>query len=379
MLKNAQRSTFNAQVSVQNLECGDKSCAVRGSRHRFPSALCAETHLVLALSRLHLVPTLSRLRQRRSVSTKCVGRSVGTKCRDVWPAAPLSQIPCHHTRSSKAASRGIPLAAALQIFSPDLRSRRYTVKISASPRLCVIKKCNAICGRVNKHALNGLAVAVCLLFISACRTPAPEAGRYQWFFVPRDANRTDRILVADTVTGEVAEWDGVSWSFSNMAPLSTPDWEAIRAERESLVKQRAEQEKQAKEAREKRVAIAKQYAQMPLEKQVAWAEMISVVKVSIDKRLHSSSVVKIEPFEFLKREGGLDPLCRRQSYKATDEGLAVRFNGVVDGESIVFCLSPTPMPNYRWIFAAPSTIIDDVKAEIRRQEERQKGVHEAVY
>ncbi len=48
MLKNAQRSTFNAQVSVQNLECGDKSRAVRGSRHRFPSALCAETHCALA-------------------------------------------------------------------------------------------------------------------------------------------------------------------------------------------------------------------------------------------------------------------------------------------------------------------------------------------
>ncbi|HOE61305.1 MAG TPA: hypothetical protein PK576_06635 [Kiritimatiellia bacterium] len=99
MLKNAQRSTFNAQVSVQNLECGDKSRSVRGSRHRFLSALRAE------------------------------------------PLCTLAQ---------KAASRGIPLAAALQIFSPDLRSRRYTVKISASPRLCVIKKCNAICGRANK-------------------------------------------------------------------------------------------------------------------------------------------------------------------------------------------------------------------------------------
>ena len=80
MLKNAQRSTFNAQVSVQNLECGDKSCAVRGSRHRFCTSFC------------------------------------------------------HHTRTLKAASRGIPLAAALQVFSPDLRSCRYAVKISASLR-----------------------------------------------------------------------------------------------------------------------------------------------------------------------------------------------------------------------------------------------------
>ncbi len=75
----------------RNLECGDKSRAVRGSRHRFLSALCAETHLVATLSRshliptlsrIHLAPTLSRLRQRRSVSTKCKRRSVGTKCRD---------------------------------------------------------------------------------------------------------------------------------------------------------------------------------------------------------------------------------------------------------------------------------------------------------
>ena len=45
-----RRSTFNAQLSVQNLECGDKSRAVRGSRHRFLSALCAETLLVLTLN-----------------------------------------------------------------------------------------------------------------------------------------------------------------------------------------------------------------------------------------------------------------------------------------------------------------------------------------
>ena len=32
-----------ASVCSQNLECGDKSRAARGSRHRFPSALCSET------------------------------------------------------------------------------------------------------------------------------------------------------------------------------------------------------------------------------------------------------------------------------------------------------------------------------------------------
>jgi hypothetical protein len=62
----------------KNLECGDKSRAVRGSRHRFLSALCAERTLSPhTLSRLHLVSTLSRLRQRRSVLDNEVwGRSV---------------------------------------------------------------------------------------------------------------------------------------------------------------------------------------------------------------------------------------------------------------------------------------------------------------
>ena len=114
----------------KNLECGDMSRAVRGSRHRFLAAPRAETLLV---------PTLSRLRQRRSVSTKCVGRSVESKCRDVWPAAPLLHTPCRYTFAQKAASRGIPLAAALQILSSDLQSRRHPIKISASPRLCVKK------------------------------------------------------------------------------------------------------------------------------------------------------------------------------------------------------------------------------------------------
>ena len=72
----------------RNLECGDKSRAVRGSRHRFLSALCAETRCTLA---------------------------------------------------QKAASRGIPLAAALQILPSRLRSRRHPVKISAPLRLCVKK------------------------------------------------------------------------------------------------------------------------------------------------------------------------------------------------------------------------------------------------
>jgi hypothetical protein len=62
----------------------------------------------------------------------------------------------HHPAAApgalKAASRGIPLAAALQIFSSHLRSRRHSVKIPAPPCLCVIKGCDAVCGRFSKTA-----------------------------------------------------------------------------------------------------------------------------------------------------------------------------------------------------------------------------------
>jgi hypothetical protein len=130
----------------KNLECGDKSRAVRGSRHRFLSAPCAETHLVPTLSRTHLVSTPSRLRQRRSVSTKCFGRSVPdevypTKCErrrdEVRLAVPLCAPFCRCTHAQKAASRGIPFAAALQFLLSDLQSRCRPVKTSASLRLCV--------------------------------------------------------------------------------------------------------------------------------------------------------------------------------------------------------------------------------------------------
>ena len=114
----------------KNLECGDKSRAVRGSRHRFPSALCAEIHLVPALSRIHLVATPSRLSQRRSVSTKTSYLRL---------AAPRLHTSCRCTHAQKAASRGIPLAAAIQILLPDLQSRCRPVKTSAPSRLCVKK------------------------------------------------------------------------------------------------------------------------------------------------------------------------------------------------------------------------------------------------
>ena len=54
-------------VRRKNLECGDKSRAVCGSRHRFPSALCAETHFAPDLqSRRRPVKTSASPRLRVS-------------------------------------------------------------------------------------------------------------------------------------------------------------------------------------------------------------------------------------------------------------------------------------------------------------------------
>ena len=250
---------------------------------------------------------------------------------------------------------------------------------------------------MKRSAMNGLATkrqwqkrsggwllaVCCLLLVAACRAPAPEAGRYQWNIVPQGEGRQDQIYVSDTVTGEVAVWDGSSWSPSYMAPLSTPDWKAIRAERKERIKQKEEREKQAKEDREKRDALAKSYAQMPLEKQVAWAKTISVKKsvngprsvggLDLQGRLGRPSPV-YKHFEYLKHERGLGVDVWRQPYKATDEGLVVWFNGMADGGSLEFGLSGTPVDS-KQIFPAPATIIDDVKAEIKRQEEKQKEAH----
>jgi hypothetical protein len=226
-----------------------------------------------------------------------------------------------------------------------------------------------LCGRMVagsvKHALNGLAVAVSLLFVSACRTSAPEVGRYQWSIVPSKDGRKMFFYVVDTVTGELAEWSGASWTPSNEAPLSVPDWDDIRQQR--------------KEAREEREALVKAYAQMPFEKQVAWAKSISVCKFNgytCARRRGSDGSEKVADLVLVEclKGGHRSPATTElpQSYKATDKGLVVWFHGEVDGDLLDFGLSHTPIPDVSRVFAASTTIIDDVKAEIKRQEKRQK-------
>ncbi len=212
-----------------------------------------------------------------------------------------------------------------------------------------------------RNALMLCAAAAVAALVSSCRAPASETGRYQWNIVPRE-DRADSICVIDTNTGEVAEWGGSSsgWWLKDGRPLALPDFQALRRER-------AEKEKQAKEAREKRKALVESYARMPLEKQVVWAKRITVCKAIIDKRVAGEHpFVRLESFELLKDEHGPAADKERRPYKVTDDGLVVWFNGMVDGGSLEFGLSPSG--DGKPLFPAPATIIDDVKAILKKSE-----------
>lgn len=211
--------------------------------------------------------------------------------------------------------------------------------------------------KLNKGWRNVLmlcAATVVAVLVSSCRAPASDAGRYQWNIVSQESDSA-KIYVTDTVTGEIAEWNRreKTWDLSYMAPLSIPDWNVIRERRVWL-------EKREKKEREKLDALVKSYSQMPLEKQVAWADTIKI-RTREDKSLKS----KVETLK------GCSALATKWPYMATDEGLVVWFHGRVDGEYLQFGLSPTPIDD-KSFFLAPKTIIDDVKAEIKRQEEKKK-------
>jgi len=223
-----------------------------------------------------------------------------------------------------------------------------------------------------------LLAVVGLLFVASCRAPAPEAGRYQWGIVPQGEGRQDQVCVSDTVTGEVAVWNGSSWSPFYMAPLSTPDWNDIRKQREEEKKRVVRVKKLLEEAREKRDAFVKSFPQMSLEKQVAWAKNIRIVRVHrrvwSGNPTHLPASFSLEILEDLKCEKNLAKRDARPYSKGAVDDLVVWFNGMADGGSLELGLSHKEFDKER-IFPAPATIIDDVKAEIKRQEEKQKDAH----
>lgn len=108
---------------------------------------------------------------------------------------------------------------------------------------------------------------------------------------------------------------------------------------------------------------------MPLEKQVAWAD-----RIQINKYFGERTELKTECVELLKGVANSYSIPSRRPYKATDDGLVVWFEGMAEGEDLQFGLSHTPVKVYA-VFPAPATIIDDVKAEIKRQAEKREEAH----
>ena len=221
------------------------------------------------------------------------------------------------------------------------------------------------------------AAAVVAVLVSSCRAPAPEAGRYQWTIASHE-NGPDTIYVIDTATGEAAGWSGNRWILADDQPNSTPDWKAIREARrervELIKKEMMKAEKKAEEARVKREALVKSYSQLPLEKQVAWAKDISIYKLSGKRLVGKTSDnmdIYVDDFTHIETLKGPPSNNLKWPYKAAEDGVVVFFNGKADERPLQFGLSRTPMEK-NGVFPAPATIIDDVKAEIKRQEEKKK-------
>ena len=212
------------------------------------------------------------------------------------------------------------------------------------------------------------AAAVVAVLVSSCRAPASDAGRYQWTYVSH-GDKASVLQIIDTAAGVVVEFDERSQTWVPvMSAPNLPDWNDIRKKQEAWD------------------SIVKSYAQMPLEKQVAWARCISVGKFvgprSVDIRTYGlgycydsgDECLKFEDTPNLNRNQGYPGLVRpgkSTTYKSTDDNLVVWFGGETEHGYLSFGLSHTPI-DQKGIFLAPATIIDDVKAEIKRQAEKKK-------
>ena len=233
------------------------------------------------------------------------------------------------------------------------------------------------------------AAALVAVLVLPCRAAELETGRYQWQIVPREKGN-DTIYVIDRETGEVAKVDGSSKKWIPVAP--SLDWNSIRKQREEQERQLAEREREWAEARRQQEevdakreaamdAFLKAFSQMSLEEQVATAKDIYVAQ----KTPNSSSLKYIEDLK-VNNNVRTRPAPSRSNVMekkrpplpsisdVPDGDIVVQFSGRIDGDSFEFHLSHTAFDNKK-IFPAPETIIEDVKAEIKRQAEQQKEGH----
>jgi hypothetical protein len=197
--------------------------------------------------------------------------------------------------------------------------------------------------------------------------------------------------VFDTVTGEKAVWDIGQKKWVPWMPDSTPvDWDDVRMRREAWEKRQAERLARYE-------AFLKKIPKMSLEEQVAWADSIEVFvyddkyrRVSIPTVTTIGNARFYQPYGLFRPQqaslkrlkasmrgpirdllGGVSP-----SLDMKDGDIFIMFEGLMEEGALGrFFLSNAASDN-KTVFPAPPTIVDDVTAEVKRQEPRQKEIDE---
>ena len=256
-------------------------------------------------------------------------------------------------------------------------------------------------GMNNIHKNTGRSVlALCAIMVvvattaSLCRAAESDAGRYQWQIVPIE-NQTDAIYVVDTETGIIIKWNHSQQEWNPSDVISLPDWDDIRKQKERAIKAQAENALREKEVKAKRdaamEAFLKAFSEMPLEEQVVVADDIYVIYPIKDSRSSRKEDLKRRG-KYLAEEPSRGRPLLLPEYRRTAEGKqvpslprlsdepppplapqygepSVYFRGDINGGSFSFRLSHTEFDNKK-TFPAPETIVEDVKAEIKRQAEK---------
>ena len=223
-----------------------------------------------------------------------------------------------------------------------------------------------------------LATAGCLMLLVANRASAQEAGRYQWTMAPRDSGVGSPIVpyMFDSVTGEIAKWDASRLKWIPDMKTTPVDWDDVRKQREAAEKRLPpglrparlqvleEPETAQAEHQAKRDVLFEELSKKSLEEQVAWARHISLYRYVQQSPSHVS---QFQSTEILK-VSSIPPFTGRPTNpKGSKEDVFVGFTGMLDdGTTVRFFLSSTAFDN-KTVFPAPPTIVEDVKAEVKRQ------------
>jgi len=233
-----------------------------------------------------------------------------------------------------------------------------------------------------------LAVAGGLLSLVPCRAVAQDAVQYQWVSIGEAA---PVLYAVNTVTGESAKWAGGKWV--PVTKFSLPDWDDVRKQREAG--ERAELERKAKEQAAVD-AFCEAFSKMSLAEKVAMANRITVLKYDEEAakviaarpppRLPPGALRPPQQSPLVTVERLVPSLMRQPlrdflsldlppDFAAKDGAVFVAFEGMVQ-EGLVEVFLSSAWSDNKSFFPAPETIVEDVKAEIKRQEEANPTVQD---